>query len=303
MEIINMENLFMQIIIFYGVLHTIVTLLTLFIRFICGNSVKIRVILLELLASTELSIKLIQLTKFTSLFYISITLALLIFLRLYWVDIELSPNIMLEHMLINKDIRFYGVLLIFAQILGDYLAFTFLPGIWSYFGLKRSLSCFSMFYKTDVAAAFAMEWLLTIVYRLSVYSLANMSEELSKNWLTFILSTLLTFSRIAGFYLVGSFNNPALGASLRFYCSGIDYHSLLVYWAAPFCGSLCALFLLRLCKQLAYYRTTGPGPDTRFYLRFEDINYERSRHNNSLYIQQRFEHARSWPINVPFRPR
>ncbi|XP_032669801.1 uncharacterized protein LOC116843467 isoform X2 [Odontomachus brunneus] len=86
------------------------------------------------------------------------------------------------------------------------------------------------------------------------------------------------YAMCTGYFLVGSFHNPALGASLRFSCSGLrDYHSL-VHWAALFCGSLCALVILRLCNQLAYYIASRLDTrNTRNYIVFKDIRYEGSQ--------------------------
>ncbi|XP_032669798.1 uncharacterized protein LOC116843466 isoform X2 [Odontomachus brunneus] len=188
-------------------------------------------------------------------------------------------------MIVNKHMRFGGIISIFIQILGDYLAFIFGPVLLFCFGYKYVPSrCFSTFYKSNAMHTFVLEWLLTIIHRLSVYIVIRISRHLSEEYLTLISCTLLAFFRIVGYVFIGSLNNPALGASLRISCSGIrDYHSLLVYWVAPFCGSLCALFLLYLCKQVAdLYVTSEPVSDTGIHLTLEDIRYKNSRNSNSL---------------------
>ncbi|XP_014473815.1 PREDICTED: putative aquaporin-10 [Dinoponera quadriceps] len=267
---------------FYIIPQLITIPLVKLIKSVCSNEL-IKNILLEIIATAELCAINYEITAAAQeigpmMFAVSTFIVMTVWL-IRWGGIEACPNVILECMLIERNIRYMGILIIFAEMIGGYLAFKSMHVIWECFHqFKRSsVGCSTMFRKNSVLHAFIFEWLLTITHRLAIYTIAYLKEYLKLKFIPTVQALVETIFRtaVSGFVIIGSFNNPVLGACVRYGCSEIDnYESLLVYWIAPFCGSLHALYTLHLCKQFVTYLVfKSPTRDEKVILKLNDVGY------------------------------
>ncbi|XP_011138634.1 aquaporin-11-like [Harpegnathos saltator] len=196
----------------------------------------------------------------------------------YWHEVRACPNEIVEHMFAAQKSVLFCISLIFAELLSSYVAFRFMTEIWNTFlPFKRtSVGCSKTFDKDLVLSAFICELLLTIASRLSIYCVIPLKRYIGDIKQEFLLIFVISLYRTIGFSLYASFNNPVLGACVRYGCPKIDlFQNVLVYWIAPICGSVYSMYILQWCRTfINYLRIRSceqtPPPDNKFFALFDN---------------------------------